>query len=94
MTRFYGGVDKDSERFFHGVQVKRYEAFAIQARRRMKMLSEATAISDLASIQGNRLERLRGDREGSYSIRINDQWRVCFRWTSEGPIDVEIVDYH
>lgn len=58
------------------------------------MLDVATALTDLASPPGNRLEALAGDRRGQHSIRINDQFRVCFRWTPDGPTDVEIVDYH
>lgn len=86
--------DKDTERFFQGVRVGRYEAFEDQARRRMTMLQNVTSLDDLARILGNRLERLRGVREGQYSIRINQQFRICLRWTKEGPADVEIVDYH
>jgi len=58
------------------------------------MLDAATAIDFLKSPPGNRLEALRGDRRGCFSIRVNDQYRICFRWTAEGPEDVEIVDYH
>jgi toxin HigB-1 len=57
-------------------------------------LQAATTLEFLRSPPGNRLEALKGDREGQYSIRINDQWRICFRWTVAGPEDVEIVDYH
>jgi toxin HigB-1 len=58
------------------------------------MLDAAETLADLRSPPGNRLERLVGDRAGQYSIRVNDQWRICFRWTASGPEDVEIVDYH
>ena len=58
------------------------------------MLDAATRLDDLRSPPGNRLEALKGDRRGQHSIRINQQWRICFRWTSEGPEAVEIVDYH
>lgn len=58
------------------------------------MLDAAANLNDLRVPPGNRLERLTGDRAGQYSIRINDQWRICFRWTKSGPADVEIVDYH
>jgi proteic killer suppression protein len=58
------------------------------------MLNNAKALADLAIPPANRLEALRGDRSGQHSVRINDQWRICFRWTEGGPIDVEIVDYH
>ena len=68
---------------------------AIQATalRRLRLLNEATRLSDLASVPGNRLEMLRGDRRGQYSIRVNDQWRICFRWANLGAANVEIVDY-
>lgn len=58
------------------------------------LLDSAETLRDLAALPGNRLEALRGDRDGQYSIRINAQWRICFRWTEDGPSEVEIVDYH
>jgi toxin HigB-1 len=64
------------------------------AARKLDMLDAATKLSDLRSPPGNQLEALRGDRAGQYSIRVNRQWRVCFRWTPNGPESVEIVDYH
>jgi toxin HigB-1 len=64
------------------------------ARRKLDLLNQAAALSDLRAPPNNRLEKLKGDREGQYSIRVNDQWRVCFRWTESGAEDVEIVDYH
>jgi proteic killer suppression protein len=64
------------------------------ARRKLVMLDDAETLDDLASLPGNRLEPLRGNRAGQYSIRINDQWRVCFVWTGTDADDVEIVDYH
>lgn len=64
------------------------------ARRRLVQLNRAARLDDLRVPPGNRLEALRGDLAGRYSIRINDQWRIVFRWTTEGPCDVEIVDYH
>jgi proteic killer suppression protein len=60
----------------------------------MRWLHRAVTLADLAAPRGNRLEALKGDRLGQYSIRINDQWRICFKWTDGGPADVEIVDYH
>lgn len=60
----------------------------------MRWLHRAATLADLAAPPGNRLEALKGDRLGQYSIRINDQWRICFKWTDGGPADVEIVDYH
>jgi len=64
------------------------------ARRKLKWLDAATELRDLRSPPGNRLEALVGDRDGQHSIRINDQWRICFRWSDSGADDVEIVDYH
>jgi proteic killer suppression protein len=64
------------------------------ARRKLDQLNAAHALLDLAAPPGNRLEGLQGNRKGQHSIRINDQWRVCFVWTAEGPTKVEIVDYH
>ena len=64
------------------------------ARRKLDHLNRASRLSDLASPPNNRLEALKGDRAGQHSIRINDQYRVCFRWTQNGPEDVEITDYH
>ena len=64
------------------------------ALRKLRMLNRAKALADLAIPPANRLEALRGDRNGQHSVRINDQWRICFRWMEGGPIDVEIVDYH
>jgi len=62
--------------------------------RKLAMLAAAANLNDLAVPPGNRLEALRGDRQGQHSIRVNDQWRLCFRWTAAGPADVELVDYH
>jgi proteic killer suppression protein len=88
--------DKRSERFASGRHVKEFSGFARQAEMRLDRLDAATSLADLAALPGNRLEALRGDRAGQYSIRINDQWRICFAWPegSAGPIEVEIVDYH
>ena len=66
----------------------------MQARQKLNGLDDATSLRDLTRKRGNRLEALFGDRLGQYSIRINRQWRVCFRWSDDGPYDVEIVDYH
>ena len=65
-----------------------------QARRRLIRLDSATSLEDLRALRGNRLEALAGDRKGQFSIRINDQYRICFKWKPEGPTDVEITDYH
>ncbi|MDE0174197.1 MAG: type II toxin-antitoxin system RelE/ParE family toxin [Defluviicoccus sp.] len=86
--------DRDTHRFFEGRRVAAYQGFAGQAVRRLVLLDSAETLGDLAALPSNRLEALRGDRAGQHSIRINAQWRVCFRWADEGPCDVEIVDYH
>lgn len=86
--------DRDTRRFFEGAPTARFQAFAGQATRRLMVLDNATALRDLAGLRSNRLEALRGDRMGQHSIRINRQWRICFRWSDDGPCDVEIVDYH
>ena len=72
----------------------RRSGIADQATRRLTLLDNAEALHDLAALPSNRLESLRGDRAGQYSIRVNAQWRICFRWVDDGPCDVEIVDYH
>ena len=71
-----------------------FQGFSDQAVRRLTMLDSAETLRDLAALPSNRLEALRGDRTGQYSIRINTQWRLCFRWTDDGPYEVEIIDYH
>ena len=86
--------DKDTQALYEGHRVKRFEGFRVQAERRLDRLDNAVELADLAQLQGNRLERLRGDRAGQHSIRINDQWRICFVWRDDGPHDVEITDYH
>ena len=84
------------ERFARGEPVKEFSSFARQAEIRLDRLEAAVGLQDLAAFTGNRLEALKGDRKGQYSIRINDQWRICFEWpkNSAGPTNVEIVDYH
>ena len=84
----------DTEALYHGKQVKRFSNIERAATRKLQMLDDAVELKDLAVPPGNRLEALKGDRKGQWSIRINDQWRVCFVWTKTGPEDVEIVDYH
>jgi toxin HigB-1 len=88
--------DRLTARFAAGEMVRKFSAFARQAEVRLDRLEAATSLADLAALPGNRLEALRGDRAGQYSIRINDQWRICFAWPqgSHGPTNVEIVDYH
>jgi len=73
--------------------VRAFAGFERQARRRLDMLDAAAKLDDLQAPPGNRLEALSGGRKGQHSIGINNQWRICFRWTEEGPYDVEIVDY-
>jgi len=85
---------KDTEALFHDQPVKRLRAIERQARRKLYYLHAAKTLQDLLIPPGNRLEGLNGDREGQYSIRINDQWRICFRWLDGNAVDVEIVDYH
>ncbi|MGH8129439.1 MAG: type II toxin-antitoxin system RelE/ParE family toxin [Steroidobacteraceae bacterium] len=84
----------DTESLARGDTVRRFEGVARVARRKLRQLEIAGRLDDLRMPPGNRLEALKGDRQGQYSIRINDQWRVCFRWTAAGAEDVEIVDYH
>ena len=86
--------DKRTREFAEGRQVKAFSGFSRQAELKLDQLEAATTVGDLAALPGNRLEALKGDRKGQYSIRINDQWRICFRWTAAGPEDVEIADYH
>ena len=86
--------DRRTLRFLSGQRVKEFSSFADQARRRMAILAAATRLEDLAGLRSNRLEVLKGDRAGQHSIRINDQWRICFRWGNEGAERVEICDYH
>ena len=88
--------DKHTRDFAAGKFVKAFSGFARSARMKLDRLEAATSIGDLAALPGNRFEALRRDRKGQFSIRINDQWRLCFAWPahSRGPLDVEIVDYH
>jgi toxin HigB-1 len=86
--------DSDTERLFRGESVRRFQAVERVARRKLAMLAAARELRDLSAAPGNRLEKLRGTRRGQYSIRINDQWRVCFAWRDGNAYDVEITDYH
>jgi toxin HigB-1 len=86
--------DADTERLANGFRVKRFVSFGSVARRKLRQLEIAGRLEDLRVPPGNRLEALNGDRGGQHSIRVNDQFGVCFRWTEAGPEDVEIVDYH
>jgi proteic killer suppression protein len=87
-------ADRRTKTLFETGTVRRWESFARAAVRRLVQLDSAGALEDLKSPPGNRLEALVGDRLGQYSIRVNDQWRICFRWKPDGAYDVEIVDYH
>ena len=89
-----GFKDRRTERFFGGQLVPAFHGFSDQATRRLTVLDNAASLQDLAGLPSNRLEALFGDRTGQYSIRINRQWRICFRWEDDGPYDVEVVDYH
>jgi toxin HigB-1 len=87
-------ADRDTERLYQRERIVRFRAFDRIALRKLRMLSAATTIIDLRMPPGNRLEKLKGDREGQWSIRINDQWRICFNWENGDAFNVEIVDYH
>ena len=84
----------DTQLLFETGKCKRFSAIAVVAARKLVQHDAAQTLEFLRSPPGNRLEALRGDRAGQYSIRVNDQFRLCFRWTEAGPKDVEIVDYH
>ncbi len=85
---------KDTQALFEGRCPRKFKAFASVAERKLQMLDDAYSLEDLRVPPGNRLEALRGDRKGQWSIRINDQWRVCFRFEDGNALDVEILDYH
>ena len=84
----------DTEALFNGKRVARFVNIERVATRKLQMLDDAVTLQDLTAPPANRLEALKGDRKGQYSIRINDQWRICFAWTDVGPKGVEIADYH
>jgi len=88
-------ADRDTERLWHGAASRKWSAeLAKRGLAKLRLLDVAEVIEDLRTPPGNRLEALKGDRKGQYSVRINDQWRICFRWMEGGAYDVEIVDYH
>lgn len=88
-------VDREAEKIWSGIRSRRLPADIQQvARRKLRMLNAATQLDDLRIPPANRLEALKGARRGQYSIRINDQWRICFRWEDGDVAGVEIVDYH
>ena len=84
----------DSEALYEGRKPKRFRNIEAVAQRKLQMLDDAVELRDWTSPPGNRLEALSGKRSGQHSLRINDQWRVCFVWAEGGPANVEIVDYH
>jgi toxin HigB-1 len=95
-----GGVlrsfgDNDTEAIWNRRRVRKFDALTSRiALRKLLILDAAMNLNDLRVPPGNRLEKLKGDRAGQHSIRVNDQWRICFKWTDSGPTEVEIVDYH
>jgi proteic killer suppression protein len=91
-----GYRDKRTRDFAAGKRVKAFDGIERSARMKLDRLEAATSLRDLLGLPGNRFEALKGDRKGQYSIRINDQWRICFEWPegAPGPDQVEIVDYH
>lgn len=92
MIRSFGSAD--TERLFHLDRVKKFQAIERAALRKLQMLDATWQLRDLGAVAGNRLETLKGDRKGQCSIRINDQWRICFVWRERDAFEVEIVDYH
>jgi proteic killer suppression protein len=88
--------DKRTRTFASGKRVKAFSGFERSARLKLDRLEAAVELRDLGALPGNRFEALKGDRKGQYSIRVNDQWRICFEWPAgaSGPLNVEIVDYH
>jgi proteic killer suppression protein len=88
--------DRRSRDFASGKRIKAFSGIQRSAQLKLDRVDAATSLRDLAALPGNRFEALRGDRKGQYSIRINDQWRICFEWPERaaGPVNVEIVDYH
>lgn len=92
MIRSFRG--RDASDLFHDRPVRRFRAIERTARRKLMYLHAAQKLQDLRVPLGNRLEALIGDRAGQHSIRVNDQWRICFRWKDGEAYDVEIIDYH
>lgn len=85
---------KDTEKLFNDLDVKRFRSFSRSIRLKLEILNAAVSLNSLRVPPGNRLEMLKGDRAGQYSIRVNDQWRICFVWQDGNAHEVEIVDYH
>ena len=84
----------DTEKLFNDLDVRRFRSISRTARIKLEVLNAAVSLNSLRVPPGNRLEQLKGNRKGQHSIRINDQWRICFTWKEENAQDVEIVDYH
>jgi proteic killer suppression protein len=87
-------ADRDTEQVFHHRHSRRYAAFERIALRKLRQIHSVSAVEELYEPPGNRLEKLKGDREGQWSLRINDQYRICFEWSEADAHNVEIVDYH
>ncbi|WP_223482027.1 type II toxin-antitoxin system RelE/ParE family toxin [Stenotrophomonas sp. OVS01A] len=87
-------ADKDTEKIAQGKRVRAWASIERQIQRRLEYLKAAVELGDLRAPPGNRLEQLQGGRQGQYSIRINDQYRICFRWEGGDAYDVEVTDYH
>lgn len=85
--------DADTKRVWDGIRVKRFEAIAKRAQTKLSYLWDATGLADL-QLPGLRIEMLKGERKGQYSIRVNDQYRICFEWRNDGAYEVELTDYH
>ncbi len=86
--------DKQTEQLYNGRRVKKFQSFARQAEKRLRILDAADTLESLMYLPSNKFKALTGDRQGQYSIRINDQWRICFEWADNGPTNAEITDYH
>jgi proteic killer suppression protein len=86
--------DADTEDLFNRLASRRWAGIARVALRKLRMLQRARTLADLMAPPNNRLEKLKGDRDGQYSIRVNDQYRICFRWTGANAFEVELTDYH
>ncbi len=87
-------VDEETEKVFHHRHSRRYAAFERVALRKLRQIHTVSAVEELAEPPGNRLEKLKGDRKGQWSLRINDQYRICFQWRDGDAFEVKIADYH
>lgn len=92
MIRSFG--NKETRGIYEGQTVKKWLSFKRQAEKRLQILDSATCLQDLKNLPSNHFEALQGDRKGTNSIRINNKWRICFKWVDNEPHEVEIVDYH